>query len=820
MRNIIRTGCGALVVALFVLGAVVTASAQTYSKTPQAQSGLINVPVNAYREFQLSGSAEVNFTGVAPNDELVIIFGASGTVPVEITVGSTVMTLTDDQTVMLPVFPGDTFLVDPSQPTSVNFFAISARAVNSPSRQTGDLGNYTVDYGSGETGHMTGFVVYGTPGERITVDLMSDEIDPLLFGATTDRGLISNDDGGDGLNSRLRVQFDESGRAPLLAMSLGNEPGLYELVISEAAAAAVDTEGGMLQVGSTVDGWITGDTYVDDVGNAISYQLPLSAGQEVTVRLVSDEFDSYLIIRSPDGQTFRDDDSAGSLNSQITFSSDVGGEATVIATSFSRGDTGNFSLSAWDARNANSDDSYGGMLHVGSVVAGQIAGTTRLGDYGSAIRYELPLSAQEAVTIELNSDDFDCYLIVEMPNGESYTDDDGGYGLDSRLTVSSDVSGTATVIATSLGRSSTGSFELSVHDAGEIGATDSADGGVLPIGSWVTGEITRQTRVEDGLAVTYRLPISAGDLVTIDLTSDDFDCYLQVETPDGEWYSDDDGGSGLNSRVTVSSSVSGTAIVTASGLGRGSTGRYQIRATVEDSSAYSSDGGMLYVGSSVEARITPMTTVGDYGNAVQYQVPLSAGEPVTIGLTSDDFDSYLIVVMPNGREYTDDDGGFGYNSELTVTADMSGTATVIATSLGRRSSGYFELSVRQAGQLLTSAAADGGILPTNTWVSGTITSQTEVEGVGNAIGYQLPLSAGDQVTIDLESSDFDCYLVVYMPDGSRYTDDDGGSGFDSRLQVTASVGGTANVIATSLGRSSTGEFRIRAQSGVPVKGGR
>ena len=70
--------------------------------------------------------------------------------------------------------------------------------------------------------------------------------------------------------------------------------------------------------------------------------------------------------------------------------------------------------------------------------------------------------------------------------------------------------------------------------------------------------------------------------------------------------------------------------------------------------------------------------------------------------------------------------------------------------------------------------------------------------------------AGQQVTIELISDDFDSYLQVVGPGLSPLTDDDGAGDLDSRLLVTFPQDGEYRIIASSLG-GSTGSFTLQVR---------
>ncbi len=71
--------------------------------------------------------------------------------------------------------------------------------------------------------------------------------------------------------------------------------------------------------------------------------------------------------------------------------------------------------------------------------------------------------------------------------------------------------------------------------------------------------------------------------------------------------------------------------------------------------------------------------------------------------------------------------------------------------------------------------------------------------------------AGGFVTIDLMSDDFDSYLYVVGPGlPEPLTDDDGGEGLNSRLDVSFPYDGVYRVVASSLG-GTLGTFTLRVR---------
>jgi hypothetical protein len=83
--------------------------------------------------------------------------------------------------------------------------------------------------------------------------------------------------------------------------------------------------------------------------------------------------------------------------------------------------------------------------------------------------------------------------------------------------------------------------------------------------------------------------------------------------------------------------------------------------------------------------------------------------------------------------------------------------------------------------------------------------------------WALRLSAGQEVTIDVTSSDFDSYLWVTGPGlDSGLSDDDSGGGCDARITFTAPEGGQYRAIVNTADPAEAGEFVLRAGDTPPA----
>src|SRR5262249_6894661 len=86
--------------------------------------------------------------------------------------------------------------------------------------------------------------------------------------------------------------------------------------------------------------------------------------------------------------------------------------------------------------------------------------------------------------------------------------------------------------------------------------------------------------------------------------------------------------------------------------------------------------------------------------ALQYSFSASAGQNISIDMTSTAFDTYLYLVGPGGSVVaSDDDGGTGNNSRIPPTSGaftlpLTGTYIIEATSFATQATGLFSLTLR------------------------------------------------------------------------------------------------------------------------------
>lgn len=425
----------------------------------------------------------------------------------------------------------------------------------------------------------------------------------------------------------------------------------------------------------------------------------------------------------------------------------------------------------------------GDSLPLFEEVEGQLDGNDETGERGGYIDwYDLDVVGGERVRVDLYSYDFDTYLVVELPDG-TYLENDDGDGSDSSLSFTSEFDGTARVGATSFGHGEIGSYNLWVSTVEEH---------YIRVGDYITDAL------ESG-EISYSLEGYPGDRIVIELSSGDFDTYLTVEDSSGNYASNDDYGEFTDSRLVFQLGDSGDATITVSSWDSYG-GDFELSVDLYMSDVEQlPEGYRLRDGDSIVGELGPGMPIYDGAYYQLFTFAANRGERVEILLESDDVDSFLRVVAPDGTEMTDDDGGGGYNSKLVYTTDRGGIFEVYATSLGYEEIGLYTISFTKLGE---------GQMILNIRGDLTRTDQQDITGKRYDI-YSFQATSGSLVIIDVISAEFDTYAILRSSTGDvLLTDDDGGSDSNSRIQYTPDRSGNLELVVTSYAEGATGSYSV------------
>ena len=199
------------------------------------------------------------------------------------------------------------------------------------------------------------YVVQGRRGARIDLRLSSEDFDPYLVVTGPEGFSLSNDDepGGQSLNSRVVLEFPADGAYRVAATTFRpGETGSYRLQAAQAGSDApvtVAERAEPIALGGSVAGRLEqGDRQLASGEFSDRYRFTARRGQRVRAEVTAGKFDTYLMLRRPDGSQDDNDDTIvdgqTSTNSRIDTVLAEDGEYVLTVTSFRPGETGEYRL--------------------------------------------------------------------------------------------------------------------------------------------------------------------------------------------------------------------------------------------------------------------------------------------------------------------------------------------------------------------------------------------------------------------------------------------------------------------------------------------
>lgn len=358
-------------------------------------------------------------------------------------------------------------------------------------------------------------------------------------------------------------------------------------------------------------------------------------------------------------------------------------------------------------------------------------------------------------------------------------------------------------------------------------AAPAATQGTIQPGQRVTGQLTASDpTLDDGSHYdVWRFQARAAHRYRVTLRSGDFDAYLAVGPSVGQecagCETDDDGAGGTDAEVRFTGSADGTYEIRANSYDADEVGGYEL--TLEDEGIPDEvetppTGIPIALDQAVEGELArgDEKSAGSYVDTYTYRG--RAGETIIVMLSSDEFDTYIELGQVDGGECqdmdSDNDGGEGTSSLLRVTLPEDGAYHLHVRSDGPGETGAYTLLVQRATATATLDIPPSPIALDET-VEGRLSDGDTREPNGAwADVWSYRGSAGETITVVMESQDFDAYLYFgRMVDGQWEeiaTNDDGEDGTDSELTVTLPASGEYLIHASSLNARETGRYALHA----------
>jgi hypothetical protein len=212
---------------------------------------------------------------------------------------------------------------------------------------------------------------------------------------------------------------------------------------------------------------------------------------------------------------------------------------------------------------------------------------------------------------------------------------------------------------------------------------------------------------------------------------------------------------------------------------------------------------------------TPKDKVKKDCPAKLYALPCVEGRTYTIDLRSEDFDAYLRLEDPAGKQIAEDDdsggGAKGHDARIVFTCTKSGTFTIVATSFGAGAKGKYTLHVDHDGK-----GKDGGVkylMDVKDKLTKDDTKDKTRGGNCYCKTFKIEMQPKTTYIIELDSKDFDAYIRLENDEGKQvaYDDDGAGVGLNAKLVYACEKAGTYTIYATSFEEAATGEFHLRAR---------
>ena len=227
------------------------------------------------------------------------------------------------------------------------------------------------------------------------------------------------------------------------------------------------------------------------------------------------------------------------------------------------------------------------------------------------------------------------------------------------------------------------------------------------------------------------------------------------------------------------------------------------------------DGRLIRVGEAVHDVIAEEDpTWGTNGRFHLYRFHASEGDRIAIEMSSDDFDTYLVVGDRAGGIFNpiaqDDDSGGDLDARVRFIAPRTGPFWILAQAYAEYGFGSYTLELAA---LPAPRPVSATPIAVGSSVSGELTEDDPMQEDDESHFdlYTFDAVDGERYSITMSSPAFDTYL--HLGDGTTdfgeiTSDDDGGGGTDSRIVFTADFSGTYAIQATSFAPEQTGEYTV------------
>ncbi|MEM9415436.1 MAG: pre-peptidase C-terminal domain-containing protein [Planctomycetota bacterium] len=349
---------------------------------------------------------------------------------------------TDDQDNEAPRIEGTELVLDNSEPR----VAAGTISDDDPVREEDDR-------------HYDAYTFVAEAGERVAIDLRSNDVDPYLvvMGPGLDEPEVNDDYNNARNHSRIEFVAPEAGEYTVHATTYDKDDrGDYTLSFGGSTSVSGEL--------TRTDPTLPNGEHID------WYDVTCEEGQLLMLQVDGQGFDTYLILEDPMGSWEENDDHGDTLTSRIESNIFQPGEYRVGVTSYEGGETGSYTLSASTA------PGYLATPVAGSgVIEGEFDGSeASLNGNGYVDAYAFEAEVGNTVILTLESDEVDTVLKIKGPGQlVEMNDDYNSDNTNSQMAFRVSEAGTYYVSATTFRSGEKGGYALDInldankYDAGE-----------------------------------------------------------------------------------------------------------------------------------------------------------------------------------------------------------------------------------------------------------------------------------------------------------------------------------------------------------------
>ncbi|WP_183251538.1 PPC domain-containing protein [Brevundimonas basaltis] len=595
------------------------------------------------------------------------------------------------------------------------------------------------------------------------------------------------------------------------------------LAIVLAAGSALAQSGQPLAVGTTVQGAIEeGDqTDAEDAYRYDDYAVTARAGQRFEAILRSGEFDAWLEVFPP-GESAEalgsDDDGLGEgTDSRLRFTAPEAGTYILRARPLSGLEGGAYTLSLTERPPAPRAPRPSG-IRLGQTLNGELSARDPETDDGRPYdAFSFRARQGERFAVALDSEAFDPVLRVGRNVDGAFVqlaenDDGPDSGLNSRLIFTAPETGDYLIRVTPLDAAGTGAYSLGLREGPPPASAEP-----IAIGATVEGQLTGSDgkSESDTPADAWRFEGREGQRVRIDMTSDDFDTYLELFDENRvSLDEDDDGGpAGTNSRITLTLPRTGAYIVEARAFSDG-TGAYSLSVTEVQPDRMPEP---IAFGTALQGEIGEADPRDDDDRGFDaFTFSGVQGQRIQAIMRSGDFDTYLQIGKAGGEfsALEDDDDGLmeGTDSRLNFILPEDGEYVLRALPLGSDGEGLYSLELvdrgpqPKAGSLLIGSTAWGTLSE----------SDATTDSNSHYDAYRITAREDEKLLITMVSNDVDSFVAIGRVKANGDfevlgSDDDGLTDTHAKLEWTAPADGTYEIRAGAYQHGQTGVYALTVE---------